>query len=59
MKTNYQEEPETKTIYGRMVLIYKFKTEVPKDWDEADIKNDMWENTIDYQQDLDDIDLDI
>lgn len=53
-------EPKTKTIKGKMYLVYKFEMEVPEEWDESDIKADMYENIYDYQQDLDEIiDLDI
>lgn len=54
---DYPEPPErrTKTIKGRMYLVYKFEMEVPYDWDESDIRNDMYDNIIDYQQDLDEI----
>lgn len=53
-------EEKTKTIKGKMYLVYKFEMEVPEDWDECDIKNDMYDNLIDYQQDLDEImDIDI
>lgn len=59
---DYPEPPEerTKTIKGKMYLVYKFEMEVPEDWDESDIKNDMYDNINDYQQDLDEIfDIDI
>jgi len=54
------QEERTKTIKGKMYLVYKFEMEVPEDWDESDIKNDMYDNINDYQQDLDEItDIDI
>ena len=59
---DYPEPPEerTKTIKGRMYLAYKFEMEVPYEWDESDIKNDMYDNINEYQQDLDEIvDIDI
>ena len=59
---DYPDPPEekTKTIKGRMYLVYKFEMEVPEDWDLADIKEDMYNNIDDYQQDLDEIsDIDI
>ena len=59
---DYPEPPEerTKTIKGKMYLVYKFEMEVPEDWDESDIKNDMYDNINDYQQDLAEItDIDI
>lgn len=58
---DYPDPPEekTKTIKGRMYLEYKFEMEIPEDWDLADIKEDMYENLSDYQQDLDDLDFDI
>jgi len=62
MVNDYPEPPEekTKTIKGKMYLAYKFEMEVPDNWDEFDIKNDMYENISEYQQDLDEIvDIDI
>ena len=62
MVYDYPEPPEekTKTIKGKMYLVYKFEMEVPEEWDLSDIKNDMYENMCDYQQDLDEIsDIDI
>lgn len=59
---DYPEPPEerTKTIKGKIYVAYKFEMEVPENWDECDIKNDMYENIEDYQQDLDEItDIDI
>lgn len=59
---DYPEPPEerTKTIKGKIYVAYKFEMEVPYDWNECDIKNDMYENISDYQQDLDEItDIDI
>ena len=59
---DYPDPPEekTKTIKGKMYLVYKFEMEVPEDWDECDIKNDMYNNISEYQQDLDEIyDIDI
>lgn len=59
---DYPDPPEekTKTIKGKMYLVYKFEMEVPEDWDLADIKEDMYNNIDDYQQDLDEIsDIDI
>ena len=47
---DYPDPPEekTKTIKGKMYLVYKFEMEVPEDWDESDIKNDMYENIDEY-----------
>ena len=59
---DYPDPPEekTKTIKGKMYLVYKFEMEVPEDWDESDIKNDMYNNISEYEQDLDEIyDIDI
>ena len=59
---DYPDPPEekTKTIKGKMYLVYKFEMEVPEDWDESDIKNDMYNNSSEYEQDLDEIyDIDI
>lgn len=59
---DYPDPPEekTKTIKGKMYLVYKFEMEIPEDWDLADIKEDMYNNIDDYQQDLDEIfDIDI
>ena len=59
---DYPEPPEerTKTIKGKMYLVYKFEMEVPEEWDESDVLNDMYENINEYQQDLDEItDIDI
>lgn len=53
-------EPKTKTISGKMYVVYKFEMEVPEDWDLADIKEDMYDNIREYEQDLDEIiDIDI
>lgn len=62
MVNDYPEPPEekTKTINGKIYVVYKFEVEVPDKWDLADIKDDMYENIEDYQQDLDEIfDIDI
>jgi len=61
MVYDYPEAPEkeTKTIKGKIFLTYKFEMEVPKEWETADIVDDMWANVNEYQQDLDDIDYDI
>lgn len=62
MVYDYPEPPEEKTkiIKGKIYLAYKFEMEVPDDWDLSDIKNDMYENISEYQQDLDEIyDIDI
>lgn len=59
---DYPEPPgeRTKTIKGKIYVAYKFEMEVPEDWDESDIKNDMYDNINEYQQDLDEItDIDI
>lgn len=59
---DYPEPPEEriKTIKGKMYLVYKFEMEVPEEWDESDILNDMYDNINEYQQDLDEIsDIDI
>lgn len=58
---DYPSPPEkkTKTIKGRLYLEYKFEMEVPDDWEESDIKQDVYENTSEYQQDLDEIDIDV
>lgn len=54
------KEEKTKTIKGKMYLVYKFEMEVPDNWDLADIKEDMYDNLSEYQQDLDEIiDIDI
>lgn len=62
MVYDYPNPPEekTKTIKGKIYLAYKFEVEVPYDWDECNIKEDMYENIREYQQDLDEIiDIDI
>lgn len=61
MVYDYPDPPEEKTkiISGKIYLTYKFEMEVPENWDEADIKEDMYDNTSDYQQDLDEIEFDI
>ena len=58
---SYPEPPErdTKTIKGKLYLIYKFEMEVPKDWEYEKITDDIYANTSEYMQDLDDIDYDI
>ena len=57
---SYPEAPEkeTKIIKGKIYIEYKFEMEVPKEWDKADIVNDMWDNTKEYMQDLSNIDYD-
>lgn len=53
-------EERTKIIKGKMYLVYKFEMEVPENWGESDIKNDMYDNISGYQQDLAEIaDIDI
>ena len=52
-------EEKTKTIKGRLYLTYKFEMEVPDDWEICDIKQNVYENVNDYQQDLDDIEIDV
>lgn len=61
MVYDYPEAPEkeTKTIKGKIFLTYKFEMEVPKEWETADIANDIYSNTSEYMQDLDDVDYDI
>ena len=62
MVYDYPEPPEkeTKTIKGKIYVAYKFEMEVPCDWDENDIREDIYENLSEYQQDLDEItDIDI
>lgn len=60
---NVYDYPEpkktTKTIKGEITITYKFETEVPKDWDETRIYQDVMENTDEYIQSMDEIhDLD-
>lgn len=57
MVYDYPEPPEkeTKVIKGKIYVAYKFEMEVPIEWDESDIKEDMYENISEYQQDLDEI----
>lgn len=53
-------EETAKTIKGKIYVVYKFEMDVPKDWDLGDIKEDMYDNIEDYQQELDEIvDIDI
>ena len=54
---SYPDAPEdkTKTIKGKIYVVYKFEMEVPEDWDISDIKNDMYDNISEYEQDLDEI----
>lgn len=61
MVYDYPNPPEEKTkkINGKIYVVYKFEIEVPEEWDATDIKNDMYENISEYEQDLDDIDFDI
>ena len=61
MVYDYPDPPEEKikTIKGKIYVVYKFEMEVPEVWDATDIKNDMYENISEYEQDLDDIDFDI
>ena len=50
-------DPDTKEIKGIICVTYKFDMEVPTDWDESDILEDMYDNIDDYQQDLDEIEI--
>lgn len=61
MVYDYPEAPEkeTKTIKGKVWLEYKFEMEVPENWDEQDIIDDIYENTSEYTQDLNEVELDI
>ena len=58
---SYPEPPEEKTkiIKGKLYLIYKFEMEVPEKWEIDDIADDIYKNTDEYMQVLDDIDYDI
>ena len=47
---------DVKTISGKIWVCYAFETEVPKDWDNARILEDMYDNIDDYTQDLKEID---
>lgn len=54
-----EPEDKTKTIKGEITITYKFETEVPKEWDETRIYQDVMENTEEYMQSMDEIhDLD-
>lgn len=62
MVYDYPEPPEQKTkiINGKIYLVYKFEMEVPEEWDLCDIKEDIYNNLSEYEQDLDEIaDIDI
>ena len=62
MVYDYPSPPEekTKTIKGKVYLEYKFEMEVPSNWEDIDIIQDIHENISEYQQDLVEItDIDI
>lgn len=46
----------TKKVKGSIVLTYNFDTEVPNDWDEERIKEDIKENLNEYLQNVEEID---
>jgi len=48
-------QENTKTIKGSIVLTYNFDTEVPNDWNEDRIKEDIRKNLEEYLQELDEI----
>lgn len=62
MRTSWQvydypaPDDNLKTIKGVICVSYKFETEVPKDWDEERIRQDIYENTRDYTENIDEID---
>lgn len=45
----------TKKVKGSIVLTYTFDTEVPSDWNEDRVKEDIRENLEEYLQELDEI----
>jgi len=45
----------TKKVKGSIVLTYNFDTEVPSDWNEDRVKEDIRENLEEYLQELDEI----
>lgn len=61
MVNDYPEphEKEMKTVKGTIYLTYKFEVEVPAEWNNEKIEEDMRENLCDYQQDLIETDMDI
>lgn len=58
---SYPDAPkeDTKTVTGKLYVIYKFSKEVPKNWEYEDIVDDIYANTDEYKQDECDIDYDI
>lgn len=53
------QSEKTKTIKGRIIVEYKFEVEVPKNWEQDDIKNDIYENLNEYKQDEEIIEMEI
>lgn len=48
-------QENSKTIKGSIVLTYNFEVEVPDNWDEDRIKQDIKEDLNEYLQELDEI----
>ena len=55
----FPNEEETKTISGYVTITYKFEREVPVNWDNEEIEQDIKDYLEDYQEELVDIDIDI
>ena len=54
-----QPEEEMKTIKGKIIVEYKFEIEVPAKWEEDEIRDDIYNNLSDYQQDEEIIDWEV
>lgn len=48
-------QENSKTIKGSIILTYTFEMEVPENWDEDRIKQDIKEDLNEYLQELDEI----
>ena len=57
MVDDYPTPPNnSKTIKGSISLTYTFEVEIPDDWNEERIKEDIKENLNEYLQDVEEID---
>ena len=54
------DEKETKYISGSVTVTYTFKDiEVPEDWNDVDIEQDIRENLSEYTEKIEDIEVEI
>ena len=62
MVNNYPEpkEEKTKEISGTITITYTFdNVEVPEEWSYGDIIEDIKENTSEYKENFEDIDIEL